>query len=127
MVLISIHPFALRKIFLLAIALLGVSSAFCFADPLFMTRQYGHSRGQALPAQPVAAPKTNSDELSLSWFLLEDSDLRKLAVFNSPGEIGLMFSETRADVFAKTQSAVVPMRAKPAVFGSDNEPRGNFF
>lgn len=126
MVLISIHPFALRKIFLLAVALLGFSSAFCFADPLFMTRQYGDFRDQALPAQPVAAPKTNSDELSLSWFLFEDSDLRTLAVFKNPGEIGLMFSGTKADVFAETQSAVGPMRAKPAVVGSDNEPRGNF-
>lgn len=126
MVLISIHPFALRKIFLLAVALLGFSSAFCFADPLFMTRQYGHSHDQARSAQPAAVPKTNSDELSLSWFLFEDSDLRTLAVFKNPGEIGLMFSGTKADVFAKTQSAVGPMRAKPAVFGSDNEPRGNF-
>jgi hypothetical protein len=37
MVLISIHPFAFRKIFVLIVALLGLSSAVCFADSLFMS------------------------------------------------------------------------------------------
>jgi hypothetical protein len=41
MVLISIHPFAVRKIVVLLVALLGVS-AFCFADPVLMVRR--HSR-----------------------------------------------------------------------------------
>ncbi|MEY2559117.1 MAG: hypothetical protein QOE34_2542 [Verrucomicrobiota bacterium] len=43
MILISIQPFAFRKIFVLVVALLGLSSAACFADSLFMTlhpRQY---------------------------------------------------------------------------------------
>ena len=39
MVLISIHPFALRKLFLV-IAALVCFSALCFADPLLMTRRY---------------------------------------------------------------------------------------
>ena len=44
MVLISMQPFALRKIFLLAVALLCLSSAFCFADSLFMTRRYAPTK-----------------------------------------------------------------------------------
>ena len=39
MVLISIDPFALRKIFLVLGALLCFS-AFCFADPVLMTQRY---------------------------------------------------------------------------------------
>ena len=50
MVLISMQPFAARKILLLAAALLCLSSAFCLADSLFMTRRYaplGHgNRGE---------------------------------------------------------------------------------
>jgi hypothetical protein len=40
MVLISINPFGLRKTFLLAAALLGLSSALCFADPLFVSSRF---------------------------------------------------------------------------------------
>ena len=40
MVLVSIHPFALRKIFLVVVAFLCFS-AFCFADPVLMVRRYG--------------------------------------------------------------------------------------
>jgi hypothetical protein len=56
MVLISIHPFAFRKIFLIAATLLGLS-AFCFADSLFMARRFGPpvertSLEQAIPRLP---------------------------------------------------------------------------
>jgi hypothetical protein len=57
MVLISIHPFAVRKIVLLAVALLGVSSALCFADSLFMARRYAPSQDRSRPAQLVAQPQ----------------------------------------------------------------------
>ncbi|MEY2518931.1 MAG: hypothetical protein QOF24_690 [Verrucomicrobiota bacterium] len=40
MILISIHPFAFKRLFLLGVAFLCVSSAVCFADSLFMTRHY---------------------------------------------------------------------------------------
>ena len=53
MVLISIHPFAGRKIFRLAVAVLGLSTAFCFADPVFMARQYTASADPARSAQLV--------------------------------------------------------------------------
>ncbi len=39
MVLISIHPFAIRKLFLIIAALLCFS-AVCFADPVLMVRRY---------------------------------------------------------------------------------------
>jgi hypothetical protein len=45
MVLISIQPFAFKKIVLLVAALLCLSSAICFADSLFMSLHsppYGH-------------------------------------------------------------------------------------
>jgi hypothetical protein len=59
MVLISIHPFAFRKIFLLAAALLGFSSAFCFADSLFMARQYAPSQNRSRSTHFVAQPQGN--------------------------------------------------------------------
>jgi len=48
MVLISIDPFAVRKLFLLVVALLCFSAA-CFADPLLMARRF------ASPADRVRA------------------------------------------------------------------------
>jgi hypothetical protein len=41
MVLISIHPFALRKVFLVIAALLCFS-ALCFADPVFVAQRYAN-------------------------------------------------------------------------------------
>ncbi len=66
MVLISIHPFAVRKIFLLAVALIGLSSAFCFADPVFMTRQYAPSNDQGRRAHSVKAVVADQDEPSVT-------------------------------------------------------------
>ena len=59
MLLISIHPFALRKICLLALALLGLSSAICLADPLFMTKQHASSDTKVRLARPQTALQTN--------------------------------------------------------------------
>ena len=47
MVLISLHPFAFKKIVLLAAAILGLSSVACFADSLFMSRRYAPSGQRA--------------------------------------------------------------------------------
>jgi hypothetical protein len=46
MILISIHPFAFKKLFLLIVAFLCVSSALCFADSLFMTRHYAPNQSR---------------------------------------------------------------------------------
>jgi hypothetical protein len=61
MVLISIHPFAVRKMILLLMALLGFS-ALCSADPVLMVRRHGqvHSRvAVALPVRTVALQLTD--------------------------------------------------------------------
>jgi hypothetical protein len=59
MVLISIHPFAFRKIFVLIVALLGLSSAVCFADSIFLTlHPASHNHRVVNQAQPAFfAPK----------------------------------------------------------------------
>jgi hypothetical protein len=48
MVLISIHPFALRKLFLFVVALVCFS-AFCFADPVLMVRRSSPAKATGLP------------------------------------------------------------------------------
>lgn len=53
MVLISIDPFALRKIFLVIAALLCFS-VFCFADPVFMAQHYLPATGDTGPASVSA-------------------------------------------------------------------------
>jgi hypothetical protein len=53
MVLISIQPFAFRKIFLLVAALLCLSSALCFADSLFMSLHSTPYGRQLNRTQPV--------------------------------------------------------------------------
>jgi hypothetical protein len=67
MVLISIHPFALRKLCLIIVAFLGFS-ALCFADPVLMVRRYSarpdspkiptQEAGQFLDAGENSAPGT---------------------------------------------------------------------
>jgi hypothetical protein len=57
MVLISIHPFVFRKIFLLAALLLGLSSVLCFADSLFLVRQYGPREESHGTAKLTGRPK----------------------------------------------------------------------
>ena len=66
MLLISIHPFALRKIFLLALALLSLSSAICLADPLFMTKQYAPSEAKARSTRTQLTPAVPQDERASS-------------------------------------------------------------
>jgi hypothetical protein len=67
MLLVSIHPFAVRKICLLVLAVLGLSSALCFADPVFMTRQHAPSGAQTRPARIVMASRVNLEAHSLIW------------------------------------------------------------
>gem|GEM_PF-5422921 len=58
MVLISIRPFAFRKILLLAATLFCLSSALCLADSLFMSLHSGRYSHQAyrLPAARLSVP-----------------------------------------------------------------------
>ena len=59
MVLISIRPFAFRKIFLLVATLLCLSSAICFADSLFMSMHSKPRYGQLTRSTvaPVSIPE----------------------------------------------------------------------
>ena len=55
MVLIGLHPFAFKKIFILVLVLLCLSSALCFADPLFMSlhsRPWGRQLNRIKPILP---------------------------------------------------------------------------
>lgn len=54
MVLISIDPFAFKKIFLLVVALLGLSSALCLADPLFVSSQFASGQRKSHWVAPNA-------------------------------------------------------------------------
>lgn len=53
MILISIHPFAIRKLFLIIVAVVCFS-AVCFADPVLMVRRY------ATPSEWLDALETTS-------------------------------------------------------------------
>jgi hypothetical protein len=61
MVLVSIHPFALRRLLLVILAL-ACFSALCFADPVLMVRRYNRENPRAAVlrtaalAQPLIAP-----------------------------------------------------------------------
>jgi hypothetical protein len=55
MVLISIHPFPLRRIFLVIAALLCFS-AFCLADPVLMAQRYARRSKHVDPAASVVVP-----------------------------------------------------------------------
>jgi hypothetical protein len=62
MVLISIQPFALRKIFLVIVALLCFSTL-CFADPVLMVQRYGSSSSKACDEPRVDLPARSQDLL----------------------------------------------------------------
>lgn len=120
MVLISIHPFAARKIFLWAVALLGLSSVVCFADPLFMTRQFVPSRNQSRSAQTATAPQANL-EASLIWRSIEGlvvrcDDMRTIAFRHAVGETG-----PRMDRALSTR--MVSAFSKPPVFWRSDDPK----
>jgi hypothetical protein len=61
MLLISIQPYASRKIFVLVLALLGLSSAACFADSIFMLlRSTPHHREVAGIREAVSEDRTDA-------------------------------------------------------------------
>lgn len=87
MVLISIQPFASRKILLLVATLLCLSSAFCFADSLFMSlHRMPHgpdlTRSQRAPSchpdvsltSQDGGLKNDSEELVTAVFVRDPTD-----------------------------------------------------
>jgi hypothetical protein len=74
MVFVSIYPFALKKIFLLVVAFLCLSSAFCLADSLFMTRRFApdqHRRSPSVSGDASGSERSLTGSLD---FIHEDSD-----------------------------------------------------
>ena len=63
MVLISIQPFHLRKLFLFGASVLFLSSAFCFGDPLFMSvRTMTSNQSECGIQRPVESPRSQLGE-----------------------------------------------------------------
>ena len=93
MVLIGIQPFAFRKILILVLALLFLTSAICFADSIYMSL-YSRSHGRQLQGvKPVSsisdfgnAPTSLLSPHALDVRLTENSGwaLRNSCVFAPP-------------------------------------------
>ena len=91
MVLISIHPFALRKVFLVIVALLCFS-ALCLADPVLMVHRYTGSPGH-LPARSTA-PATLHEPLGPLHPSDTESGFGPLGSIDFPGnQTELRFTE----------------------------------
>jgi len=82
MVLVSINPFALKKIFILVAALLGLSSAICLADPLFMTTRFtlrDHQSRWTSPAVLSAPGQTGRLSFAAVKDIISDSTINWVA------------------------------------------------
>ena len=79
MIMVSLRPFALKKLFLLVVAILCLSSAACFADSLFMAVRATPYDRQMSRIQPVLLEKAGSStHLSLSVVNHWMEDLRSI-------------------------------------------------
>lgn len=75
MVLISIQPFAFKKIFLLVAALLCLSSALCFADSLFMalhSTPYGRQLNRIQPVRSSVTEPTVQPPFLVAYQSLDE-------------------------------------------------------
>jgi hypothetical protein len=108
MVLISIHPFASWKIFLLGVALLGLSSALCLADPLFMAGHSALSHDQGRSALIVAPPRQNPEPLSKNLRSVASSDLKDGGDirFLISGDMDLVQAEFQVDQYLAARTFV---------------------
>ena len=82
MVLVSINPFALKKIFILVAALLGLSSAICLADPLFMTTRFtlrDHQSRRASLAVLSVTGQTEQLSFATAKDIISDSAINGVA------------------------------------------------
>ena len=74
MVLISIHPFALRRLFLVVLAVAGFS-ALCFADPVLMAQRYGSEKPRLTVTKTAAAFNAVPAPASDRFANLQSTDL----------------------------------------------------
>jgi hypothetical protein len=116
MVLISLHPFAFRKILLLAVGLLGFSSAFCFADSLFMARHYASSPDQKSHARAAVSSQENQKtSLIRASFESADAESCRVVPSNNPLETTLVGTalQTGQDIPAGAHSPVLTLALAP--------------
>jgi hypothetical protein len=125
MVLISIHPFAFRKLFLVIVAFLCFS-AFCLADPVLMVRRYSNHPAH-IGAVSAPAPA------SLEWqdTGLTKSELEPLKSIDFSPETKLQFtgSDTpRADrtrlspIFGEAVCAMQPLGSQAGLLAAPRLP-----
>lgn len=103
MVLISIHPFALRKLFLIIVASLGFS-ALCFADPVLMVRRYS-----VRPDSPKTAPQIASQ----SFDAFHEGVLGNAARPSEAGSSDLAGTMSAVCVLRSAVSAESPLAEAP--------------
>jgi len=89
MVLISIQPFACRKILLLVATLLCLSSAICFADSLFMSLHPTQHGPDLTGSQRAPSCQPHVSLASQNGGLKKDSEELDTAVFVLDRTIGL--------------------------------------
>jgi hypothetical protein len=121
MVLVSIHPFALRKVFLVIVAFLCFS-ALCFADPVLMVRRYAAPQGQAgtkTTAAALRAPlelqETSIAESGFGPLGSIDSALNQTELrFTEPGKVGLPLT-LPSSIFRKAMCELRPPDYHPGI------------
>jgi hypothetical protein len=114
MVLISIHPFLFRKIFLVLLALFGFS-ALCFADPVLMTHRYGREHppvGVTFPSRPLSLrpqidETTPQSPVGGTTAALETSGLQSSFAFQTQPYLCALdaFGDVTSGVFCSTTSS----------------------
>jgi len=120
MVLISIRPFALRKVLLAIVAFLCFS-ALCFADPVLMVRRYSRAERLAVPRllnanshEPVGDGSVDTaDPFAVFWS--RDVQAREPEITPTDGGAGLR----RAVLSSVGRNASCAMRSSGAPVGID--------
>jgi hypothetical protein len=99
MVLISIHPFAFRRLLLVVLAL-ACFSALCFADPVLMVRRYSRensrtavlrtaalaqpSEAQSLPLNPLGQSLESGSSASMATYPFSPDETLSMAIVPAP-------------------------------------------
>lgn len=124
MVLVSIHPFALRKL-LLVIAAFLCFTALCFADPVLMVHRYAPSRQSPAVKSPSVAPQSlEATPESAPFGLITPSATRPES---KPAQSNLLLSPPPSSLARKAMCELQPsdftalVAARPDVlFPSEN-------
>ncbi|PZR75213.1 MAG: hypothetical protein DLM73_05860 [Chthoniobacterales bacterium] len=124
MIFISIYPFASKKLLLLVVAFLCLSSAFCFADSLFLMRHYasGPHRVRIHPGS-TAADLDQSNRLASTFLCSDCVDFGK----HDDGILSAQTPPTLASTTPAAKSAAVflPTEIGPSAPGFRLEEMAN--